>query len=47
MRADVFASLNGREDQRLIDPQADLTEKSRPLLLGHADWVEPLRTPLN
>jgi vitamin K-dependent gamma-carboxylase len=46
VRADVFASLNGREEQRLIDPQADLTEKSRPLLLGHADWVEPLRTPL-
>jgi vitamin K-dependent gamma-carboxylase len=46
VRADVFASLNGREDQRLIDPQADLTEKSRPFLLGHADWVEPLRTPL-
>jgi len=46
VRADVFASLNGREEQRLIDPQADLTKESRPLLLGHADWVEPLRTPL-
>jgi vitamin K-dependent gamma-carboxylase len=46
VRADVFASLNGRQEQRLIDPAADLTKESRPLLLGYADWVEPLRTPL-
>ena len=46
VRANVLASLNGREEQPLIDPKADLTKKSRPGLLGHADWVEPLRTPL-
>jgi vitamin K-dependent gamma-carboxylase len=47
VRAEVFASLNDREMQRLIDPEVDLAETERQGLLGHADWIVPLRTPLN
>jgi vitamin K-dependent gamma-carboxylase len=46
VRAEVFASLNGREMQRLIDPDVDLAETERQGLLGHADWIVPLSTPL-
>lgn len=40
---DSQVSLNGREKQRLIDPQVDLTKLERNL--GHADWILPLTTP--
>jgi vitamin K-dependent gamma-carboxylase len=43
--AEVDASLNGRDHQRLIDPEADLTEvEVSPFTT--ADYIEPLRTPL-
>jgi vitamin K-dependent gamma-carboxylase-like protein len=44
--ADVVASLNGREYQRLIDRNADLTAV-KPSPFETADYIEPLRTPLN
>lgn len=47
VRAQVSASLNGRDRQVLIAPEADLSEVEVQGLLGHADWVVPLRTPLN
>jgi hypothetical protein len=40
LRADVFCSLNGREEQRLIDPNVNLANVKRSL--GHADWIVPL-----
>ena len=40
IRADVFCSLNGREEQRLIDPEVNLAAVKRSL--GHADWILPL-----
>jgi Vitamin K-dependent gamma-carboxylase len=44
--ARVDASLNGREFQRMIDPQTDLTEvDSSPFTT--ASFIEPLRTPLS
>ena len=43
--ADVETSLNGREYQRLIDPNADLTEVDMSPF-ATADFIEPLRTPL-
>jgi Vitamin K-dependent gamma-carboxylase len=43
--AQVEASLNGREFQRLIDPKADLTAvESSPFTT--ADYIEPLTEPL-
>ena len=43
--AQVEASLNGREFQRLIDPEADLTKvESSPFTT--ADYIEPLTEPL-
>ena len=43
--AEVQASLNGREYEQMIDPQADLSEvESTPF--ATADYIEPLRTPL-
>jgi vitamin K-dependent gamma-carboxylase len=47
VRARVAASLNGRDEQTLIDPAVDVSEVELQGLLGHADWVVPLRTPLN
>jgi hypothetical protein len=42
--AEVAASLNGREYQRLIDGRADLSEvESSPFMT--ADYIEPLTTP--
>ena len=38
--AEVFCSLNGREEQQLIDPEVNLAAVSRSL--GHADWILPL-----
>ena len=43
--AQVEASLNGREFQRMIDPKTDLSEvETSPFTT--ADFIEPLRTPL-
>ncbi|MGI9646492.1 MAG: HTTM domain-containing protein [Ilumatobacteraceae bacterium] len=39
--AEVWASLNGREEQLLIDPTFDLTTASIPWF-GHAEWIYPL-----
>jgi hypothetical protein len=47
VRAQVAASLNGREEQTLIEPEVDVSEIERQGVLGHADWVVPLKTPLN
>jgi vitamin K-dependent gamma-carboxylase len=47
VHAQVAASLNGRDEQPLIDPEIDLTDIQLQGLLGHADWIVPLRTPLN
>jgi vitamin K-dependent gamma-carboxylase len=44
VRAEVTASLNGREPQVLIDPQVDLA--ATPRNLGHAPWILPLHEPL-
>ena len=43
---EAWASLNGREYQRFIDPEFDLTTASIPWI-GHADWILPLETPLD
>ena len=45
VRAQVSASLNGRDEQTLIAPEADVSEVELQGLLGHADWVVPLRRP--
>ena len=46
VRARIFASLNGREPQQLVDPEVDLTKVSYPWF-GHADWIMPLEVPLH
>jgi vitamin K-dependent gamma-carboxylase len=38
--ADVFASLNGRRMQRLVDPSVDLSRAADGL--GHKSWILPL-----
>lgn len=38
VRADSFASLNGRALQRLIDPEVDLAASALP-----EDWIVPQR----
>jgi hypothetical protein len=43
--AEVEASLNGRESQRLINPDADLSSVELSPFTT-ADYIEPLRTPL-
>ena len=45
VRARIFASLNGRERQQLVDPQVDLTKVPYPWF-GHADWIIQLEVPL-
>ena len=40
LRADVFCSLNGREEQRLIDPNVNLAHVKQSM--GPADWIVPL-----
>jgi vitamin K-dependent gamma-carboxylase len=47
VRGEVFTRLNGREPQRLIEPEVDLASIERQGLLGHAGWIVPLETPLN
>lgn len=42
--AESFASLNGRERQRLIDPSVNLATVQWSLLPSH--WIVPLHTPL-
>lgn len=44
VRADVMASLNGREPQRLIDPTVDLA--TQPRTLKSVSWIMPLKEPL-
>ena len=39
VRADSFASLNGRPAQRLIDPHVNLAVPTS------GDWILPLETP--
>ena len=43
--AQAEASLNGREQQALIDPGVDLARE--PLRLGPAPWILSLREPLS
>ncbi|MFG6095909.1 HTTM domain-containing protein [Leptothoe sp. ISB3NOV94-8A] len=45
VRAEAFASLNGREKQQLIDPTVDLSKKRQSLM--PADWILPLEIPLS
>jgi hypothetical protein len=47
VRGHVSASLNGRDEQTLIEPEVDLSEVELQGLLGHADWIRPLETPLD
>ena len=44
VRARAMVSLNGREQQLLIDPNVDLTKERVGLL--PAQWIVPLTTPL-
>jgi vitamin K-dependent gamma-carboxylase len=44
VRANVMASLNGRESQHLIDPTVDLA--AQPRTLAPAPWILPLEKPL-
>ncbi len=44
VRANVFCSLNGREPQRLIDPNVNLA--TEPARWGHQSWIVPLTKPL-
>ncbi|MGH3088243.1 MAG: HTTM domain-containing protein [Rubrobacteraceae bacterium] len=44
VRAVVYATLNGREPQLLIDPKADLA--AQPRSLAPAAWIPPLKEPL-
>lgn len=43
--ANAWASLNGRPEQQIIDPQVDLAAQPRPWW-GWADWYIDLDTPL-
>lgn len=45
VRAEAFASLNGREEQQLIDPTVDLSKERQSLL--PADWILPLKVSLS
>lgn len=45
VRAHVMASLNGRKEQLLIDPEIDLAKEPRNLL--PARWIVPLTEPLS
>ena len=44
VQAEVWASLNGRERQLLIDPTVDLA--AQPRTLRKVEWILPLTTPL-
>ena len=45
VRARIFASLNGREPQQMVDSRVDLTKVTYPWI-GHADWILDLEVPL-
>ncbi len=45
VRAEVYSSLNGREEQLLVDPTFDLTTQGE-FWWGHAEWILPLQEPL-
>ncbi len=45
VRAVARASLNGRERQLLVDPEADLSSQGRSL--APSAWILPLNTPLH
>ncbi len=45
VRVDSWVSLNGRERAQMIDPNVDLAKRQMSLL--PADWILPLRIPLN
>ncbi len=45
VRAEVFASLNGRAYQQLIDPAVDLSKQTQTL--APAFWILPLQAPLS
>lgn len=45
VRARVMASLNGRTEQLLLDPDVDLAAVPRDL--GHATWIKDLLIPLS
>ena len=45
VRAEAFASLNGREEQRLIDPMVDLSKERQSL--APAQWILPLEVSLS
>ncbi len=42
IRAEVWASLNGRPEQRLVDPKVDLA--AEPRSLRPAQWIRPLNS---
>ncbi len=44
VEARVYASLNGRKPELLVDPIVDLA--AQPRTLGHADWIRPMTEPL-
>ena len=44
--ANARASLNGRRNQVIIDPNVDLASQKKPLF-GHARWILPLTVPLS
>lgn len=46
IRARLYSTLNGRKAQLLIGPEVDLTRVSYPWL-RHADWILPLKVPLD
>lgn len=45
VHADITVSLNGREPQRLIDPNVDLA--AQPRSFKSASWIMPLTEPLS
>ncbi len=46
VHADAQVSLNSRIYQPLVSPETDLSTVRRPVI-GHADWILPLRAPLS
>ena len=44
VRADVFVSINGRENERLVDPEVDLAAACNNL--AHKEWLLPQQSSL-
>ena len=40
IRVEAYASLNGREPERLVDPNVNLAKESRSL--SHWPWIRPM-----